>query len=215
MKLFKMLIPLKIKWGCQISIDIAKNEKLLKLMKKSGCISVLIGFESLNPKNLKLMGKSANLINDYQEAIKKIKEYGIMIYGTFIFGYDYDTADSFKLSLEFALKNKFFLANFNPLMPMPGTRLYQRLLKEDRLIYDKWWIDEDFSYGDAMFYPKNMTVRELEDSCFNNRREFNKYSNIAARALDFKSNLRNLFVYFGGNIVSRKEIYKKQGSKLG
>ena len=91
-KLFKSLIPLKKKWACQISIDTAKNIELLKLMRKSGCILVLIGFESLNIENLRQMGKVPNIkYNNYEQIIRNIYNAHIMIYGTFLIGYDTDT----------------------------------------------------------------------------------------------------------------------------
>jgi radical SAM superfamily enzyme YgiQ (UPF0313 family) len=215
----KELIPLKIKWGCQISIDISNDEGLLDLMAKSGCISILIGFESLNQINLKQMNKDTNIKNfDYNSKIKKIKERGIMIYGTFVFGYDGDTVESFEETLNFAIENKFFLANFNPLIPMPGTQIYNRLNLEKRLIYDKWWLDDNFKYGETVFLPKGMTPKQLEEGCFDLRTRFNSYSSIFKRIWDFRSNAKNIhnfFVYFGANLISRREIFNKQGKKLG
>ena len=135
-------------------------------MKESGCMALIIGFETLNGENLKQMGKGVNLKSDYETAIKKIHSHGIMIYGTFIFGYDGDTKESFDRTLEFTIKNKLSMANFNPLMVMPGTMLYDRMEKENRLIYKKWWIDESYKYGDTMFLPKNMTPQELKEGCY-------------------------------------------------
>ncbi len=215
----KALIPLKVRWSTQVSIDIANDPELLELMNKSGCMGVLIGFESLNAKNLEQMGKRVNMKNhEYSMAIRRIKDKGIMIYGTFVFGYDYDTKDSFKISLEFALENKLLLANFNPLMPMPGTRLYSRLKSEGKLLYDRWWINPGFRYGDAMFKPHGMTAEELTDGCKNARMDFNKYSSMLKRAMDFKANCANpgnLGIYTLANLVSRREIKKKQGLRLG
>jgi len=214
-QLFNALIPLKIKWGCQISIDIADDEEMLKLMKKSGCACVLIGFESLSKDNLKQMGKGANLASsDFNLSVEKIKKHGLMIYGTFVFGYDKDNNDSFKASLDFSIRHKFFLANFNSLMPMPGTKLYERLKKEGRLIHEKWWLDENFKYGDSMFIPKNLTADELSKGCFEAKQKFNQYSSIFKRSLN-RGNLNNAWVFWLSNLISRKEIIKKQGSTPG
>lgn len=79
MELFQALIPLKIRWGAQASIDIAGNSEVLRLMARSGCVAVSIGFESLNTKNLIRMNKGFNTVkNDYHTAIKKIYDHGIM-----------------------------------------------------------------------------------------------------------------------------------------
>ncbi len=111
--LFEALIPLKITWSCQISIDIARNPELVRLMARSGCISALIGFESLDPASLKEIKKGWNVKwLSYDDAIKVFRDSGIMLYGTFVFGCDNDTADSLVASVDFAIRNKFLLANF-------------------------------------------------------------------------------------------------------
>jgi radical SAM superfamily enzyme YgiQ (UPF0313 family) len=211
--------PLNRQWSCQVSIDIAQNPELLDLMAESGCILILIGFESLNSQNLRQMKKAWNVKNaDYSTVIRQIQERGIMIYGTFVFGYDHDTRDSFKRTVDFALENKFCLANFNPLTPMPGSQLYARLQKEGRLIYDRWWLDSRFRYGDATFVPVSMTPDELTEGCYWARSEFNTATSILKRSLDRKANarnLRNMGVYWLSNLISRREIHTKQGRRLG
>lgn len=118
---FKALIPLKIRWFSQGSIHMAEDEELLLLMKKSGCLGLLIGFESLNKDNLRQMNKPLGEgKDDYTQAIKRIREQGILIYGTFVFGYDQDDQDSFQRTVDFAMEQKFFLAAFNHLVPFPG-----------------------------------------------------------------------------------------------
>ena len=217
--LFQALIPLNIRWSCQVSIDIAHQYELLALMEESGCTTALVGFESLNEQNLVQMKKKWNLkYGDYATAVQKFRDRGIMIYGTFVFGYDGDTVDSFEISLEFALRSKFYLANFNPLTPTPGAQLYDRLQDEGRLIYDRWWLDSDFRYGQATFHPRRMTADQLTEGCFRARRQFNEYGSILKRALDFKTNCHDpycLGLYLASNIVSRREIFKKQGRQLG
>lgn len=214
-ELFNALIPLRKKWCCQISIDVAKNKNLLALMKKSGCVLVLIGFESLNIENLKQMGKAANIKNNnYKTVIKNIYDAGIMIYGTFVIGYDSDTKETAAQLCNFAIENKFAIANFNPLMPMPGTKLYERMLNENRLTYEKWWLNDNYSYGDAMLKPKNMTPEELMISCRDARYKFNNPVNIFKRYLNI-ANIKTSVLFWIANLVSRAEIYKKQGKKLG
>lgn len=218
-ELFTALVPLKKKWFCQISMDIAKDKEILALMKKSGCMVVLIGFESLDIENLKQMGKGANIeYQDYETVIENIYDAGIMIYGTFVIGYDKDTAQTAGKLCDFALEHHFAIANFNPLMPMPGTRLLDRLNAENRLTYDKWWINPDYRYGDAMLKPKGMSEAELTESCKNARFKFNTAGNIRKRLFGGKSNRHgfgNIGIYLLANIVSRAEIHAKQGKQLG
>jgi len=218
-ELLRALIPLKIHWTCQVSLDIADHPGLLDLMARSGCIAAVIGFETLNPENLRQMKKKWNLQhNDYATAIHKFQDRGIMIYGTFVFGYDQDTTESFDITVDFALRSKFCLANFNPLTPTPGAPLFEKLRRENRLIYDRWWLDPDYRYGSATFHPKSMTADELTEGCFRARRQFNQYSSILKRAVDFKTNCHtpiHLGAYLVSNLISRREIYRKQGFRLG
>jgi len=207
------LIPLKKKWWCQIGIGVARDDGLLDLLAESGCIAVMIGFESLDPDNLRQMNKTANIsLGDYASAVRKIKERGIMIYGSFVFGYDHETAATIKGSLQFASENKFFLNNFNTLNPLPGTRLYERLKRENRLLHDAWWLDERFKYGEIMFRPAMMGAPELKQACIEARLAFNSLGGILKRSFDRKANMRsitNLGMFVAANLVARREILIK------
>ena len=217
-ELFKALIPLKVKWSSQVSIDITDDPELMKLMADSGCISVVIGFESLNKSALKEMRKGWNLTNrTYENAVKVMRDHGIMIYGTFVHGYDTDTTDSFKYNLEFALESKFFLANFNQLTPTPGTSLYQRLKNQNRLINDPWWLDPNYKWGHAHFIPALMTPDELTEGCFNARKAFTEYSNIAKRMFNGTAHFSSPYhvgAFLAANVVLRYEVRNKHGTTL-
>jgi radical SAM superfamily enzyme YgiQ (UPF0313 family) len=141
-----------------------------------------------------------------------------MIYGTFVFGYDHDTVDSFDVTVDFAIENKLMLANFNPLTPTPGARLFDRLKKEGRLIYDRWWLDPEYRYGHATYHPRGMTADELTEGCYGARTRFNTTISLAKRVLDPRTHLRNprrLGIYLLSNRVSKREIHAKQGQHLG
>ena len=218
-ELFTALIPLNISWSCQVSIDIARDAELVRLMRRSGCISALVGFESLDIDNLRELKKPWNVKwQSYDEAIGVFRRAGIMLYGTFVLGCDTDTADSFGRLVEFSLRNKFLLANFNPLTPMPGSPLFETMQSEGRLLHDKWWLDPEFSYGDATFEPRGMSPGELTRGCFHARKRFNSTNSIVRRMLDVRANLRTPYragIYLAANLVSRREIFRKQGRRLG
>ena len=217
--LFQALIPLRKHWACQISMDIAQRPDLLRLMRQSGCIMVLIGFESLDPVTLKTIGKSANLAcGDYGRVIQTIHEAGLMIYGTFVLGYDRDTSSTARQMMDFAIQNGFACANFNPLMPMPGTRLYQRLEREGRLRYPQWWLDDRYRYGDAQFRPAGMTATELMQSCREARFQFHSLGSWLQRLQTnpvLRQSWRHLLIYLLIGLVSQREIHFKQGRPLG
>ncbi len=218
-ELFEALIPLGINWSCQVSIDIARDRELVRLMRRSGCISALIGFESLEPASLRELNKHWNTKwQSYDDAIAVFREAGIMLYGTFVFGCDHDTVDAFPAAVEFALRNKFILANFNPLTPTPGAPLFDQMEREGRLLHDRWWLDPRFGYGDATFTPRGMTASELTAGCYAARRHFNTARSIMRRMFDLRANCRSPYragIYLFANLTSRREIHRKQGRRLG
>ncbi|MBK6645157.1 MAG: B12-binding domain-containing radical SAM protein [Anaerolineales bacterium] len=218
-KLFEALIPYNIHWSCQVSLDIAQNPRLLDLMAKSGCVGCLVGFESLDEANLVMMRKKWNLkYGGYANTLARFYERGIMVFGSFVLGYDNDTPDAFARTFDFAMESKLALAQFNPLIPTPATSLFQRLKKEDRLIYPRWWLDDSYRYGETIFRPKKMTPEQLAEGCFKIRSDFGAYSSIFKRMIASRSNsgsLYNMFGYLGINLASIREILNKQGEPLG
>lgn len=218
-ELFTALIPLKVLWSCQVSIDIAQDAELVTLMRRSGCVSALIGFESLNVSSLQQMRKGWNLkYGDYESSIRAFRDQGIMIYGTFVFGYDQDSPETFEQAVDFAIRNKFYLANFNPLTPMPGADLYSQLEQEGRLIFDRWWLDPNFRYGHATFHPRGMSAEELTLGCFRARTRFNTLRSICYRGLTQTPTMTSPYrmaVFWLSNLISRREILRKQDRPLG
>ena len=137
-KLFQALIAERIGWIGQASLNIVKDEELLKLAKKSGCRALFIGFETLSPSNLAEVGKKVNVVSRYKEAIKKLHDHGIGIEGAFIFGFDNDDKSVFERTVEFANRTKIELVQFGILTPFPGTFLYKKLESEGRIIERDW-----------------------------------------------------------------------------
>jgi len=216
MELFSSLKQKKRKWVCQISIDSAFDTNLVITMANAGCIAVFVGLESLNEDNLAQIGKTSNLkYRDYAGAIRRFKEHGIMFCGSFVFGYENDTAETIEDSYTFSTKARLCIAHFNTLYPMPGTALYDRLESEDRLRYNRWWLDPNFRFGDGMFHPRNISATDLGETCYRMRRRFNSYGNILYRLTDHSANTRNAAVFLAANLISRKEIKRKQRMKLG
>ncbi len=210
--------PLGLKWTTQISIDVVDDPALMDLLVTSGCQSVVIGLESLHEDNLGQMRKGWSRVSEYGDRLAALRQRGIMVYGTFVFGYDHDTLDSVTTTLEFALRHKLFLANFNHLLPYPGTPLYRRLEESGRLRYPKWWLDPRYHWGDVAFIPKNMAPDELADACHRARSTFHNIFNILGRLLDRRANGRNLdniWTHLLANLVSRGDIRQKHRRSLG
>lgn len=207
-----------LRWGCQISLDVAADDKLLAAMAESGCVAALIGFESLDSTNLVQMRKKWNTRHPYREAIARFHAHGIMIYGSFIFGYDHDDADVFARTVDFALENQLFLVNFSALTPTPASALYDRMEKEGRLLYDRWWLNGQYGYGDAVYRPSLLTPNQLTEGCRWARSQFYSYANIARRVLWPAPGCRSAgrrLISLAANLTSRRTLDRKLGRPLG
>ena len=213
------LIPLKVGWVGQASIHIARDEELLELLVRSGCKGLLIGMESLDPANLRDMGKEWNLAaGGYAESLARFRKHGLAVYGTFVFGYDHDDQSVVRRSVDFAREQKLFLAAFNHLIPFPGTPLYRRLQEEGRLLSPKWWLDPAGRVGDVVFRPKKVSPHELQQMCLEARRRFYGWGSILSRLLDARANCRSPLmagVYLGLNVSAHFDIDLRQGLRLG
>ncbi len=217
-ELLLALIPLRIRWITQMSIDGAYDEELLELLERSGCKGVLIGFESLDEKNLKLMNKSFNTMHGgYQNALDNLRRYNIRIYATFVFGYDHDTEASFDAAVAFAKEQRFYIAAFNHLTPFPGTPLYKQLQDEGRLRFERWWLDENYRYNDLPFTPRQLEPEEVTRLCVESRRKFYSLGSILSRVLS-PANYSDGFMlrnYFPINWMHRRDVSSRNGYPLG
>ena len=197
------LKPLKVKWNAAVSINVASDKKLLDLMKESGCQSLFIGFESINPNSIAYVHKVQNRTDAYEKAVHEIHKRGIMINASFVFGLDADTKETFQLTLDWIVKNKIETVTSHILTPYPGTALYRRLKKENRIF------EEDLSlYNTAhvVFHPKNMTEQDLLDGYLWLYRNIYSFKNIIKRIPQNKSQraaywMFNLFYRKWGNFT--------------
>ncbi len=132
MELMDKLEPLNVKWTCQASIDVAFDDELLNKMAKAGCNYIIIGFESVNQESLNETAKTHNNAQKYKEAIERINKAGIMIYSSFIVGFDHDTLDEFDNIFNFVQDAKLPIVMLNILGATQGTNLYDKLCKSGR-----------------------------------------------------------------------------------
>lgn len=218
--LFRELIPLNVHWVSQASLDMTNDLELMDLMVKSGCLGHVIGFESIDPQNLRSIKKAPNLsnFNHYQSHLKILRDYGLQLWAAFTIGHDYDTLDSIKRTLEFAMESKFPFAAFNVLMPYPGTPLYHRLQDEGRLMYGgNWWLHPEYRFNYAAFRPNLMSAEDLTEMGFHCRATFNSVGSIIKRTFS-RGNLQSLYrlsTYLAYAPLFRKEVFKKHGMRFG
>lgn len=154
------LTNFKLRWVCQAPVTITDRPKLLKRMARAGCHGVFIGFESLNKKNIEVMGKQQNTAYFYEEAIKRLHDHGMGVYGSFIFGYDHDGPEVFDIFLDFANKTGLDGAFLPVLTPFPGTRVHKRLKEEDRILTEDW---SRYDMATVVFQPRKMSVDQLQE----------------------------------------------------
>lgn len=220
--LFRALIPLRIRWVSQASLDIVRDRELMDLMVSSGCLGNVLGFESISEDSLRAMGKTPNLGSArmlYREQLEILRDHGLQTWAAFTIGHDHDTVDSIERTLEFAQESRFTFAAFNVLMPYPGTPLYARLAREGRLLYDgRWWLHPEYRFNYAAFRPTRLTAEQLTQAGFRCRSLFNSPGSIFRRFFDPKTNIRSFeraAIYLLYNPLFRKETFKKHGMRLG
>ncbi|MCC6151128.1 MAG: B12-binding domain-containing radical SAM protein [Planctomycetes bacterium] len=215
---YRALIPLKVRWVSQSSINAAHDEEFLTLLKQSGCQGVLIGFESMEAANLKAMDKGFNLMRGgFERAMENLHRHAIRVYGTFVFGYDHDTPDSFDSAVRFAKEQGMYIAAFNHLTPFPGTPLYARLQAENRLLYESWWLDDEYRYNRIPFVPRCMSAEDLQRHCLDARRRFYSWGSILRRSMH-RVNRENGFMwrnFFLINALHRADVSGRDGYPLG
>lgn len=149
---------LKFIWSAQSRVDIARDFKLLKILRKSGCSLLHIGFESVNSETLKLYKKGINTAS-YMRFIKEFKKAGIDIHGMFVLGSDADTPETIKETVKFAKQARLFSVQFLALTPLPGTLLFEELIRKQRIFTKKW---ELYDGHHVVFMPEKMSILDLQ-----------------------------------------------------
>lgn len=190
-ELLRQMIGRDVRWIAQTDIAIAYDEELLELMYEAGCQWIVIGFESVSKKSLGQIesGKfKQSQIDNYSSSIQKIQSFGIQIYGTFIVGLDEDPMDIFQKTTDFIIENSLYGANITVPTPLPGTKLRQDLLNEDRITNYEW---DNYTFWDVVVKPKSMTCKQLEDGLYSAYVTLSNQENVNRRLKSLLKNRRN------------------------
>lgn len=179
------------------TIDAILRGDLIEKAARSGLRSVFIGFETLNGKNLTQSNKLQNLNKDYQLAIQRLHDLGIMINGSFVFGLDCDTKDVFKETVDWAVKNALTTCTFHILTPYPGTRLYTYMEQEGRILHRQW---DKYDTRQVVYKTVGLTADELKFGYDWSYKEFYSWSNILKASLQHEQikHMIKHFAYAGG-----------------
>jgi radical SAM superfamily enzyme YgiQ (UPF0313 family) len=192
--LFNVLRGSGIVWQAAASLDVTRDPGYLDEAYKAGCRSLFVGFESISPENMRGNNKGVNATTNYLDACQRFHDSGIMINGSFVFGFDCDGPDVFERTVEFAIKGKILTATFHVLTPLPGTRAFERLDTEGRILHRKW---EYYDTDHAVFRPLHMTAGHLESGHKRAYREFLTYSSIIRRSLGLTGTVKRLAYNIG------------------
>lgn len=148
---------ISIEWSAQVRTDVAKDAELIDLMARAGCFMAFVGFESINPRTLSLYNKNQSL-NDIVASIGALKNASIRIHGMFVFGGDTDDIETIRSTEKFAKRLGINSVQFMMLTPLPGTPVFDELLRQNRIIHSDW---AKYDAHHAVFEPKLMTAFEL------------------------------------------------------
>lgn len=157
-ELFTAIAPLKKKWGGLVTADSLTNTELLDLMARSGCVYLLVGFESGNQATLQGIRKNFNKTLNYRHLIQEQQKRGITIQGCFVFGFDHDDETIFGSTVQLVQDLAVDIPRYSLYTPYPGTQLFRRLQAEDRILSYNW---DDYDTMHVVTKPVNMTPEEL------------------------------------------------------
>jgi len=207
-ELFRALVPLKIKWAGQFNIAAAADPEMLRLAKVSGCYAAYLGIESISAGSLKSVNKKMNRVEEYAAQLKVFHQCGIPVHASFVFGLDGDDERTIDQTVEFVDRNRIDKVTYFFLYPLPGTRQYDRLKAEGRMVNDRYWLDKDRPLLDVHYQPKKISREKLLE----------KFWEANDRTFSWSSIIKRLFLppqpqcltSFVSNIFYRSMIQKRE-----
>jgi radical SAM superfamily enzyme YgiQ (UPF0313 family) len=206
--LFAELKHFNKKFECFGNINVlSRDDEFLKLANDAGVTKWYVGIESISQENINAVGKGTNKVENYAKAIQKIKDNGMDVTGFFMFGFDNDTPDIFRKTLNAIYEWKLNDVSFSIVTPYPGTRLFDRLEKENRIVSYNW---SNYAEGKVNYKPTHMTEKELIQGIRDIAKDFFSYKSIIRRSFTNNGfNPTKGLITFVGN-VSLRSFYRKE-----
>jgi len=206
-QLFKSMTEVNKKFDCFGNINtLARDDEFLQLACEAGVVKWYLGIESISQANIDQAGKGTNKVDNYAKAIQKIKDHNMQVTGFFIFGLDHDTLNIFDHTLQAIFDWGLDEASFSIITPYPGTRLFERLEKEGRIISNDW---SRYEEGKINIKPKLMTEKELLDGTRRISLEFFSMKNCIKRSFSNNLNPVNITMKLLTNI-SVRSFYRNE-----
>lgn len=163
LKLCETLAENRVQWFTETDISVAEDETLLTALREARCRQLLIGLESPGPEDLHGIELKTNFkerkAGQYRDAIRRIQDHGITVNGCFVLGLDHQGPDIFNRIYDFAMEIPLYEVQITVMTPFPGTPLYDRLLKEGRILEPGRW--DLCTLFDVNFQPARMSVEQL------------------------------------------------------
>ena len=164
------------RWGSQTSLRFAEDRELLKLVARSGCIGLFVGIESITGP-YSLLAKSSGQ-TPQAELIKRVRDAGIILETSLIFGFDDHDQSIFEKTLRFVEECSPSVPTFNLLTPYPGTQLFQQFEQEGRILHKEW---NRYNHSEVVFRPKLMTPEQLYRGWMETRKAAYTWPSILSR----------------------------------
>jgi len=158
-ELYRELAKLHITWAGLSTLQVSQDDELLELLQKSGCIGLLLGFETFNQTDLIKLAKCKNKVADYKEAVAKLHDKRIPVLGTFMLGLDGDTRESLRSLPDLIADARIDVPRFAILTPYPNTPMFREFEAQGRILTRDW---SKYDSIHCVFQPMNMTAQELE-----------------------------------------------------
>ncbi len=209
-ELFTKLIPLKIRWNGQSTINIGKFPELCSLASRSGCFFLCIGIESINQESLKTVSKGQNNVSDYYKYLKTIKDNGLSVQLSMIVGFDKDDETIFDNTLKFVSDIKPHLVSLNVPIPYPGTTFTKNLENAGRILHKDW---SQYRVGKVVFKPKLLSRDELETKAASTFKKLYSLNSIISRSLAQPKG--HFAPSIATNYVARKFVLKNEWLNAG
>ncbi len=182
LNLFKELIRQKVhkSWVANGTANVLGkvDDEWLTLAQKSGCVEWFVGFESVSQAALDGIKKTHNKVEDFKKMIKRVHDFGMTVQGGIIFGFDQDTPDIFDTTIEKLNELEIDVLEINILTPYPGTPLFDKMERENRLITRDW---SRYNQVEVVYKPKHMTEKELFEGASKVAKEVYSWQNIIKR----------------------------------
>jgi radical SAM superfamily enzyme YgiQ (UPF0313 family) len=184
-------------WQAAGTVDSVLRGDLLRKAADAGLRSLFVGFETFSPENLRQSNKKQNLQRDYEAAVQRLHDHGVMINGSFVFGLDDDGPDVFARTVEWGVRNAITTSTYHVLTPYPGTRLFSDMEAQGRLVTRDW---DRYDTRHVVYRPAKLSPEQLEAGYWWAYRQFYSWPNIVRTSLrhDSAKHMLKHFAYTAG-----------------